>query len=49
MDENLSTVIPPFQELLSMKPDDEKYTRLEPKQKREKTFESIRDLLLNKG
>ena len=46
MDENLRNVIPPFQELLSLKPDDEQYAKLEPKQKREKTFEAIRDLLI---
>jgi predicted ATPase/class 3 adenylate cyclase len=46
LDENLSTAIPPFQELLSLKPDDEKYAELEPKQKREKTFEAFRDLIV---
>jgi class 3 adenylate cyclase/tetratricopeptide (TPR) repeat protein len=46
LDENLNTAIPPFQELLSLKTDDQEYSRLEPKQKREKTFESIRDLLV---
>ena len=39
-------VIPPFQELLSLKVDDEEFAKLEPKQKREKTFEAIRDLLI---
>ncbi len=46
LDENLRGIIPPIQELLSLKVDDEAYTRLEPKQKREKTFEAIRDLLI---
>ena len=39
-------IIPPYQELLSLKVDDEEFTKLEPKQKKEKTFEAIRDLLI---
>ncbi len=46
LDENLNSVVSPFQDLLSMNVDDEEYTKLEPKQKREKTFEAIRDLLI---
>ena len=46
LDENLRHIIPPFQELLSLKVDDEEFAKLEPKQKREKTFEAIRDLLI---
>jgi len=46
LDEKLSSVIPPFQDLLSLKVDDEIYINLEPKEKREKTFEAIRDLLI---
>ena len=46
LDETLRPIIPPIQELLSLKVDDEAYLRLEPKQKREKTFESLRDLLI---
>jgi class 3 adenylate cyclase/tetratricopeptide (TPR) repeat protein len=46
LDENLRHIIPPIQELLSLKVDDEAYLRLEPKQKREKTFEALRDLLI---
>lgn len=46
LDENLRTVIPPFQELLSLKVDDDEYLRLDPKQKRVKTFEAVRDLLI---
>jgi class 3 adenylate cyclase/tetratricopeptide (TPR) repeat protein len=46
LDQNLANVIPPYQELLSLKVDDENFAKLEPKQKREKTFEAIRDLLL---
>ncbi|MCP4668030.1 MAG: AAA family ATPase, partial [Deltaproteobacteria bacterium] len=46
LDENLKSVIPPFQEFLSLKVEDEEYAKLEPKEKREKTFEAIRDLLV---
>ena len=46
LDETLRPIIPPIQELLSLKVDDEAYLLLEPKQKREKTFESLRDLLI---
>ncbi|MBI4963824.1 MAG: AAA family ATPase [Desulfomonile tiedjei] len=46
LDENLAHIIPPCQELLSLKADDEEFAKLEPKQKREKTFEAIRDLLI---
>ena len=46
LDENLRDLIPPFQDLLSLKVDDEAYSHLEPKEKREKTFEALRDLLI---
>ncbi len=46
LDESLLHVIAPYQELLSLKVDDEAFAKLEPKQKREKTFEAIRDLLI---
>ncbi len=46
LDKNLRHIIPSFQELLSLKVDDEDYVKLEPKQKREKTFEAFRDLLI---
>ena len=46
LDEKLKGVIPPFQSLLSLKVDDEEFSRLEPKAKREKTFEALRDLLI---
>ncbi|MEA3232090.1 MAG: adenylate/guanylate cyclase domain-containing protein, partial [Thermodesulfobacteriota bacterium] len=35
LDEKLKSVIPPFQSLLSLKVDDEDFTKLEPKEKRE--------------
>ncbi len=46
LDEKLKGVIPPFQSLLSLKVDDEAFSRLEPKEKREKTFEALRDLMI---
>ncbi len=46
LDEKLKGVIPPFQSLLSLKVDDEDFSRLEPKEKREKTFEALRDLMI---
>ena len=49
LDEKLKTVLPPFQELLSLKVDDEAYLKLEPKQKREKIFEAIRDLFIRES
>jgi class 3 adenylate cyclase len=44
--EKLQSALPPFQDLLSLKVEDETYSKLEPQQKREKTFEAIRDLLI---
>ena len=38
--------LPPFHELLSLRIEDAAYQKLEPMQKREKTFEAIRDLLV---
>jgi len=49
LDAKLSRAIPSFQELLSLKVDDEEYLRLEPQQRRERTFESIRDLLIHRS
>ncbi len=46
LDEKLKGVIPPFQALLSLKVDDEDFSKLEPKEKRERTFEALRDLIL---
>jgi class 3 adenylate cyclase/tetratricopeptide (TPR) repeat protein len=46
LDENLKNIIPALQELLSLKADYQDYAQLEPKQKRERTFEAIRDLLV---
>jgi len=44
---NLDHTLPAFQDLLSVKVDDESFLKLEPKQKREKNFEAIRDLLIS--
>jgi class 3 adenylate cyclase/DNA-binding SARP family transcriptional activator len=46
LDRNLRNIIPPLQELLSVKVEDEAYAKLEPNRKREKTFGAIRDLLI---
>jgi len=46
LDEKLKGVIPPFQSLLSLTVDDEEFVKLEPKEKREKTFEALRDMLI---
>ena len=49
LDENLRDILPPFQELLSLQVEDEAFVQLEPKQKREKTFEALRDLLIREA
>lgn len=46
LDEKLKTILFPLQYLLSLKVEDEEYLMLEPKQKRERTFEALRDLFL---
>jgi class 3 adenylate cyclase/tetratricopeptide (TPR) repeat protein len=45
-DEKLKGVLPPIHELLSIKVDDDAFNQLEPNEKRERTFEAIRDLLI---
>jgi predicted ATPase len=49
LDEKLEAVIPPFQELLSLKVEDEIYFKLEPMQKRERIFEAVRDLFIRES
>ena len=44
---DLEGALPAFQDLLSVKVDDEHFLKLEPKNKREKIFESIRDLFIS--
>ncbi|MCK5097553.1 MAG: AAA family ATPase, partial [Desulfobacteraceae bacterium] len=46
LDENFSRLNPSFQDILSLKIDDEEFVKLDPKGKREKIFEAIRDLLI---
>jgi class 3 adenylate cyclase/ribosomal protein L40E len=41
LDEKLENALPPLMELLSLKVDDEDFSKLEPQQKRERTFEAI--------
>lgn len=49
LDEGLKSVLPPLQEILSIKVEDEAYVNLEPGQKRERTFEALRDLLVRES
>ncbi len=46
LDRNLAQTLPPLQDLLSLKVEDEAYLTLEPKQRRERVFEALRDLLV---
>jgi class 3 adenylate cyclase/tetratricopeptide (TPR) repeat protein len=49
LDTALEGSVAPFQELLSLKVDDEGYLRLEPQERKERTFEAIRDLLVRES
>jgi tetratricopeptide (TPR) repeat protein len=44
--ESLSISIPAYQDMLSLKIDDESWNSLEPKQRRERTFESLKNLFI---
>lgn len=46
LDDRLSNHFPSFRELLSIKVEDEKYLQLDPGEKKVRTFEAIRDLLI---
>jgi len=46
LDEKLAYIIPPIQNLLSLKVNNESYLALKPTKKREKTFEALRDLFV---
>lgn len=46
LDEKLQGCIPPIQDLLSLKVEDEDYLNLEPKRRRERVFEALRDLIV---
>ena len=49
LDERLKSTLPPLQEILSLKVEDEAYVNLEPGQKRERTFEALRDLFVRES
>ncbi len=49
VDSTLQTVLPPFHEFLSLKAEDQVFLQLEPRQKRERTFEALRDLFLRES
>ena len=46
LDRELKNVLPPFQELLSLKVDEQSFIDLKPKEKRQNTFEALRNLLI---
>ena len=49
LDERLKSTLPPFQDLLSVKVEDDTYLQLEPAAKKIRTFEAIRDLLVRES
>ncbi|MBI4767029.1 MAG: guanylate cyclase, partial [Deltaproteobacteria bacterium] len=49
LDRKLEGIISPIQDLLSLKVEDEAYLKLEPKQRREKVFEALRDLFIRQS
>jgi predicted ATPase len=49
LDEKVETVPPALHEVLSLKVEDDKYPELGPQQRRERTFEAIRDLLIRES
>jgi class 3 adenylate cyclase/tetratricopeptide (TPR) repeat protein len=49
LDESLKRVLPPLQDILSLKVDDEDYLKLDPPLRRMKTFEALRDLLIRES
>ena len=49
LDEKLRAVLPPLHDLLSLRIDDETYLTLEAKEKKEKTFEALRDLFIRES
>ena len=49
LDKKLKNCLPPFQELLSLKVEDETFIQFEPQQKKEKIFEAIRDLFVRES
>jgi len=49
LDKKLESIVSPILELLSVKTDDEEFSKLDPKIKREKTFEALRDLFIRES
>jgi len=49
LDERLKSVLPSFQDIFSLKIDDGAYLQLGPEQKKVRTFEAIRDLLVRQS
>jgi class 3 adenylate cyclase/tetratricopeptide (TPR) repeat protein len=49
LDEKLLVCLPSFHELLSLPVEDEKHLHLEPSERKQKTFEAIRDLLIRES
>ena len=49
LNENFKDILPPLHEILSLKVEDEEYLKLIPQQKRERTFESIKNLLVRES
>jgi tetratricopeptide (TPR) repeat protein len=49
LDEKLEGIISPIQDILSLKVEDEAYLKLEPKQRRERVFEALRDLFIRES
>lgn len=49
LDKSLNSVFPPIQELLSLEVEDQSYMRLEPREKKVRTFEALRDLFVRES
>jgi class 3 adenylate cyclase/tetratricopeptide (TPR) repeat protein len=49
LDERLKTALPPFQEILSLTIEDKDYVKLEPKKRRDRIFEGVRDLFIRES
>jgi len=49
LDKKLEGIVAPILELLSVKTDDEEFSKLDPQLKREKTFEALRDLFIRQS
>jgi len=46
LEEKLEGILPPIEDLLSLRVEDEAYLKLEPKRRKEKVFEALRDLVV---